>query len=82
MQKRGNGLLYERAGRRYAALRQDSQPPLSWEDKPMLRNRDEIREDKSFDQLTEAILQRDQPRIDGSVLSAWWRATAARSGTR
>src|SRR5436309_7373204 len=29
---------------------------------PMLRNRDEIREDKSFDLLTEAILQRDQPR--------------------
>src|SRR5437763_6982063 len=28
----------------------------------MLRNRDEIREDKSFDLLTEAILQRDQPR--------------------
>src|SRR5881227_3454977 len=28
---------------------------------PMLRNRDEIREDKSFDLLTEAILQRDQP---------------------
>ena len=28
----------------------------------MLRNRDEIREDKSFDQLTDAILQRDQPR--------------------
>src|SRR5438045_5414338 len=27
----------------------------------MLRNRDEIREDKSFDLLTEAILQRDQP---------------------
>lgn len=28
----------------------------------MLRNRDEIREDKSFDLLTDAILQRDQPR--------------------
>src|SRR5438094_3569467 len=28
----------------------------------MLRNRDEIREDKAFDQLTDAILQRDQPR--------------------
>src|SRR5437879_12945257 len=28
----------------------------------MLLNRDEIREDKSFDQLTEAILERDQPR--------------------
>ncbi len=28
----------------------------------MLRNRDEIREDKAFDLLTEAILQRDQPR--------------------
>ena len=28
----------------------------------MLRNRDEIREDKSFDLLTEAILERDQPR--------------------
>src|SRR5205085_5380508 len=28
---------------------------------PMLRNRDKIREDKSFDLLTEAILQRDQP---------------------
>src|SRR5947207_11961410 len=28
----------------------------------MLRNRDEIREDKVFDQLTDAILQRDQPR--------------------
>ena len=29
----------------------------------MLRNRDEIREDKSFDLLTDAILQRDQPRV-------------------
>ena len=29
----------------------------------MLRNRAEISEDKSFDQVTEAILQRDQPRI-------------------
>jgi hypothetical protein len=28
----------------------------------MLRNRDEIREDKSFDLLTAAILERDQPR--------------------
>ncbi|MGE5270060.1 MAG: hypothetical protein ACM3JG_10370 [Thiohalocapsa sp.] len=28
----------------------------------MLRNRNEIRNDKSFDLLTEAILQRDQPR--------------------
>src|SRR6188474_1701798 len=28
----------------------------------MLRNLDEIREDKAFDLLTEAILQRDQPR--------------------
>ena len=28
----------------------------------MLRNLNDIREDKSFDQLTEAILQRDQPR--------------------
>src|SRR5437868_14886543 len=28
----------------------------------MLRNRDEIREDKAFDHLTDAILQRDQPR--------------------
>jgi hypothetical protein len=28
----------------------------------MLRNRDDIREDKSFDLLTDAILQRDQPR--------------------
>jgi hypothetical protein len=28
----------------------------------MLRNRDEIREDKAFDLLTDAILQRDQPR--------------------
>jgi hypothetical protein len=28
----------------------------------MLRNRDEIREDKAFDSLTEAILERDQPR--------------------
>src|SRR5437763_2047061 len=28
----------------------------------MLLNRDEIREDRSFDQLTEAILERDQPR--------------------
>src|SRR5437016_10002383 len=28
----------------------------------MLRNRDEIREDKVFDHLTDAILQRDQPR--------------------
>jgi len=28
----------------------------------MLRNRNEIREDKAFDQLTDAILQRDQPR--------------------
>ena len=26
----------------------------------MLRNRDEIREDKAYDQLTDAILQRDQ----------------------
>src|SRR5258708_3927553 len=32
---------------------------------PMLRNRDEIREDKAFDQLTDAILQRDQPRTAG-----------------
>jgi hypothetical protein len=31
----------------------------------MLRNRDEIREDKAFDQLTDAILQRDQPRTAG-----------------
>jgi hypothetical protein len=29
---------------------------------PMLRNRDEIRQDRSFDLLTDAILQRDQPR--------------------
>jgi hypothetical protein len=29
----------------------------------MLRNRDEIREDKSFDLFTDAILQRDQPRV-------------------
>jgi hypothetical protein len=29
----------------------------------MLRNRAEISEDKCFDQVTEAILQRDQPRI-------------------
>jgi hypothetical protein len=29
---------------------------------PMLRNRDEMREDKYFDRLTEAILERDQPR--------------------
>jgi hypothetical protein len=29
---------------------------------PMLRNRDEISEDKSFALLTEAILERDQPR--------------------
>jgi len=28
----------------------------------MLRNRDEIRDDKAFDLLTEAILERDQPR--------------------
>ncbi|HVC54375.1 MAG TPA: hypothetical protein VND95_00370 [Stellaceae bacterium] len=28
----------------------------------MLRNRDEIREDKTFDLLTDAILERDQPR--------------------
>jgi hypothetical protein len=28
----------------------------------MLRNRDEIRQDRSFDLLTDAILQRDQPR--------------------
>ena len=28
----------------------------------MLRNANDLREDKSFDQLTEAILQRDQPR--------------------
>ncbi len=28
----------------------------------MLRNRDDIREDKTFDLLTDAILQRDQPR--------------------
>ena len=28
----------------------------------MLRNRDAFREDKAFDQLTEAILERDQPR--------------------
>ena len=28
----------------------------------MLRNVNDIREDKSFDLLTEAILQRDQPR--------------------
>ena len=28
----------------------------------MLRNLNDIREDKAFDQLTEAILQRDQPR--------------------
>ena len=28
----------------------------------MLRNRDEISEDKSFALLTDAILQRDQPR--------------------
>jgi hypothetical protein len=31
----------------------------------MLRNRDEIREDRSFDLLTDAILQRDQPRTAG-----------------
>lgn len=31
----------------------------------MLRNRNEIREDKSFDLLTDAILQRDQPRTAG-----------------
>jgi hypothetical protein len=28
----------------------------------MLLNRDQIREDKYFDMLTEAILERDQPR--------------------
>src|SRR5437762_11471849 len=37
-------------------------PPLPHRRAPMLRNRDEIREDKAFDQLTDAILQRDQPR--------------------
>ena len=31
-------------------------------EKPMLRNRDEIRGDKCFDLLTDAILERDQPR--------------------
>ena len=35
----------------------------------MLRNRDEIREDKAFDLLTEAILQRDQPR----TTDLFWR---------
>jgi hypothetical protein len=29
----------------------------------MLRNRAEISEDQSFDQVTDAILQRDQPRV-------------------
>jgi len=28
----------------------------------MLLHRDEIRQDKTFDELTEAILERDQPR--------------------
>src|SRR5690242_5862879 len=35
----------------------------------MLRNRDEIREDKAFDLLTEAILERDQPR----TADLFWR---------
>jgi hypothetical protein len=35
----------------------------------MLRNRNEIREDKAFDLLTEAILERDQPR----TTDLFWR---------
>src|SRR5262249_30706936 len=38
-------------------------PSAAFEERPtMLPHRDEIREDKAFDRLTDAILQRDQPR--------------------
>ena len=47
----------------------------------MLRNRDEISEDKYFGPLTEAILERDQPRTP-TCFFAWWRARGARSATR
>src|SRR5216684_5880320 len=46
-------------GGRYA--KRNPQPPRSGK-RPMLRNRDEISEDKSFALLTDAILERDQPR--------------------
>src|SRR4029077_19002190 len=35
----------------------------------MLLNRDEIREDKAFDQLTGAILDRDAPRVTGTFFN-------------
>ena len=44
----------------------------------MLLNRDEIRQDKTFDLLTESILQRDQPRTTdlffGMMAREWARS--------
>src|SRR5205814_4942797 len=51
-----------RAGGTRRTLPANKPSPAPRERAPMLRNRDEIREDKAFDQLTDAILQRDQPR--------------------
>ena len=49
--------LYEGCDR---ALRRPPIETTPEEQKPMLRNRNEFREDKAFEQLTEAILKRDQ----------------------
>ena len=47
----------------------------------MLRSRDEIRKDQAVDALTEAILERDQPRTT-DLFFGMVRATGARSATR
>src|SRR5437868_13764783 len=64
MQKAGGPRLYEAARRGVPCMKNKPSPAARAkpERAPMLRNRDEIREDKVFDQLTDAILQRDQPR--------------------
>src|SRR5439155_14883492 len=53
--------LYQRPGRALRCAERRYQPHQG-ETLPMLRNRAEIRQDQNFDLLTDAILQRDQPR--------------------
>ena len=57
---RGRAAL--RTSRARRTFRSLEAPPPPHRRAPMLLNRDEIREDKYFDLLTEAILERDQPR--------------------
>jgi len=55
------GLLYQQVARAAWWAILICQPP-QFGIAEMLLNRNEIREDKYFDLLTEAILERDQPR--------------------